>query len=401
MKHEGVAGRIKRSLGPREVYITLCPVSQILVGQKFTQSALIDREVRKHQIPAESDIVFDLEKDGAAWRIRITEVQGEALVLWDTRHGLSIGPEPEEKEMVEMVTEVETQVVYAPAFPPPDGLFPCVPLRDGKFKIPDGIAELLRTLMNLSKSGQNTSVRFTGPAGTGKTSLCREIAAKLGWNFIKIDVGGIREAADWFSHTVAENGSTRAVPSLFVNAIQQECTVLLLDEVNRVDPRVMNSVFGLLDEIGWAWSDDLGCRITRAPHVLILATMNCEDTNVGVFEQDSALMDRFPFEVRLELPPMEILSRIIQSRTGCSLVIAKTIATISDVIQADAGPGKTLTHGTGLRPLIAAAYLAESGLPLLVACMTTIAPQFDRRDGKASQQASVIKIIKGVLGPCL
>ena len=364
--------------GGKSKWVVLDQASQTLLGRKTVSGKVVQAKLDELNAQTYDDVVIEMANSRTVSQVWLKADYVEPEI--DVREAI-----------IEQAVED-----FSSDLTPPAGMFPCVPDPDPGYVLPRELAEPLGVILELLKVDDRLNLLFTGPQGTGKTTLASVLAEELGFNFIKVECGAVREQGDWWTRIIAKNGSTHAVPTQLVYGITTPKTVILLDEINRTNPQNHNSIYGLLDEFGKAWSDDLGCYVERAPQVLIIATANVGEDNIGVFPMDAALIDRLPYQFELQVPSKATLAKILMNRVDVSKSQATALAELCEEISRKVPV--TLSHGSGTRSLVAAGKLMTKGLDFATACSYTVAATYSAEMGVDSERTIVQNLITGIGG---
>jgi hypothetical protein len=281
------------------------------------------------------------------------------------------------------------------------GLF--IPAEDESFVFDSNLRSYLsalRRMSQLTKQEEADGVRkdimntlLVGPQGCGKTSVAYEFAAKTGMPLLKMNCPLVREPRDWFGAKRAENGSVFWDKALFAEAIAQGGLVVLLDEITRATPNVLNSLLPLLDWTRESYIEEAKEKLKVGPRTFFFATANIGAQFTGTFKLDSALADRFGAIVECSFLPEQDESELLVKRSGISQDVANRLVRVANMVRNENQTSGKLTETISTRVLLDVARLY---VPLKeTAFRFTILPKFSADGGKQSERAQVIAFIQG------
>lgn len=257
----------------------------------------------------------------------------------------------------------------------------------------EGLFNILET--SSKKCPQN--VNLIGPHGCGKTELAIQFAARHGRPLLIMDCANLREARDWFGYKSATAGTVFWQESQFVRAVQAGGHVILLDELNRANPNLLNTLMPILDARRFTYLEEKGNKIIVGPGTVFFASMNEGAGYTGTSALDRAIRDRFPRAVELTYLGEADEVRLLVSRTGINKDIAGRLVQMANKIRQDAaGMSASLTESLSTRQLLAAAHdFVLGGVDTL---QFTITNHFSPEGDDDSERVKVQSIIQGKFG---
>lgn len=221
--------------------------------------------------------------------------------------------------------------------------------------------ELFTVATNIMEFDGQVCLHITGHSGYGKTSRPKAWAESRGLNYVRINCALIRDPEEWFVIRGAKNGSTILTPTPLTEALRAGNAVIVLDEFNRLEPWLSNSLLSILDFERAV--DVLGEKIEVGKNIMFVMTANYGYAYVGTFRVDPALSRRVDARLEIGPPPPAIEIKILQEKVGTERKAAHTIVTILNRLRGMPGIEPELLDIT-TRSALKIATLYRGGLPL-------------------------------------
>jgi nitric oxide reductase NorQ protein len=257
-------------------------------------------------------------------------------------------------------------------------------------------------------------VHFTGPTGTGKSTLAMHLAYNLhqpmmlmfgdeefGTSDLVGDKMGYRKRKliDNFIHSVLkteEDVSQRWVDNRLTTACKEGLT-LVYDEFNRSRPEANNALLSVLAEgiLSLPLSEEEGGYIKVHPNFKAIFTSNPHEY-AGVHKTQDALLDRM-ISIHLDYFDEETERAIVVARTGITLEDAKKIVGILRDFRHMISPYQAISIRQGIiigKILRQKAVHAEKHNPLFVdICVDALIPGRYNSSDREKMTEAVIGLI--------
>jgi MoxR-like ATPase len=248
-----------------------------------------------------------------------------------------------------------------------------------KVYITEETAGSLAVALARLKSGRNFTIWLRGPSGYGKTTIPKTFASIHGLGIVFVNCAVITDPEEWFYIRALRGSETVLEPTPLANALEAGGAVIVLDEINRAQPWVLNPLLSILDDSRRITIAGRELRVGEG--LVVFFTSNEGSQFVGTTELDPALTNRVESAIVVSAPDARVEAQIVTD-TGVTdpkeaARIASTIRQIRSAVEAAA-----IQVDVSTRVLVKVTRQVLDGMTLFEACVSAIvntAPMDSRR----------------------
>lgn len=274
-----------------------------------------------------------------------------------------------------------------------------IPEVDPHFVV-DGMNQRLMQLVRKRSIEENVNVRLVGPAGCGKTSFANHYAAINQLPTLIMDCANVREPRDWFGYRQFDPVTKEITwhESLFIKMIETPGSVIILDELNRVSPLIVNTLIPLLDYRRSTYLEEAGRTINCAEQVTFWAAINEGNQFTGTIALDEAVSDRFGIVVECNFLNAEDEVKVLNMRSGLDIDACRKLVDVAKQVRV-----KSQQHGadTFSKP-ISTRMLIEAAKGMLLGGTSTLhytlLNHFSSFGETSSERQTLAKLLVGKFG---
>jgi len=253
-------------------------------------------------------------------------------------------------------------------------------------------------LIRSAVRGKN--IMMTGPSGCGKTMSAKAVVNSLDRSDFYFNLGATQDPRSTLignTHFDSKKG-TFFSKSLFVEAIQTENAVILLDELSRAHPDAWNILMTVLD-YGQRYlrldEKDGSETIKVANGVTFVATANIGNEYTSTRVMDKALMDRFTIVEMDVLNEEDETSLLNYMFPHVDSKVISNVAKIASLTRSESSSDTArITSGVSTRTTVELCGLLYDGFNLQEASEVSIYPQYDNTGGVDSERTFVKQIVQ-------
>jgi MoxR-like ATPase len=246
------------------------------------------------------------------------------------------------------------------------------------------------------------NIMMTGPSGTGKTLSVQSVAKALdGRPFFYFNLGATQDPRSTLignTHFSKDKG-TFVADALFVQAIQTENSIILMDELTRATPDAWNILMSVLDE------NQRYLRIDERPDtptikvangVTFIATANIGSEYTSTRVLDRAILDRFSAIVEMDYMNIDDETKLLKMAypdvsQDTILAIAEIANTTRTQVSSD---NPRVTTAISSRVTMEMAGLIHDGFTLEEVAEVSIYPFYSEAGGVDSERTFMKQVVQ-------
>jgi len=331
-------------------------------------SSEIDRDLRRVALQSKKTLVYDPATD--KWAIQSTPG----------------APKLEDSVMNLVATETQTVI---------DTINSSISLKPKELIISD-----LKWKYLVRSAIRGKNIMMVGSAGSGKTMTAKFLSDSLKRPSFYFNLGATQDPRSVLignTHFSKDQG-TFFSESLFVQAIQTENSVILLDELSRAHPEAWNILMTVLDlEQRYLRLDekDGTPTIKVAPGVCFIATANIGSEYTATRVLDRALLDRFTVIEMEQLSQSDECQLLAMKFPMVDVNVLTQISCIAADIRSEyQSDTSKLSTSLSTRACVEVASLIQDGFTLSEASEVSIYPYFTNDGGIDSERTFVRQLVQ-------
>lgn len=214
-----------------------------------------------------------------------------------------------------------------------------VPNEDKSYKLPvDATLSILRSWET------NDKTLIYGPTGSGKSSLVKELCARTGRPFLRVNATGDMDSSMMFGQLTAKDGSTIWQDGSVTEAVRHGA-VLAWDEWELTPPEIAMGMQWLLEDNARLFLKEMPGKVSDKyivpnDNFRIVCLGNTQGSgdetghHAGTNVQNSATVDRFGTVIKLDyMSPEEEVAMITAKVKGASVKTVKQLVKIANLIR--------------------------------------------------------------------
>lgn len=252
------------------------------------------------------------------------------------------------------------------------------------------VAEFSLAMLKIN-SARPVKILAYGESGYGKTTLAQHIAHISDMDCFRMNCATVRDPEEWFGQRSARAGTTYFEKSTFIQKVEAGNCVIILDEFNRMEPWVGNSLYPMMDDD--AATTIMNEVVTVGPNVIFFATVNLGFEYSGTFSMDAAMSNRFNFFVEVGEYDQAVESTIVAKR----FPNIKSAHTISQIVKTARAIRCLKLIGCTLRTIIQVAEAVDAGMSVRKAWQHVFVYRCPQ-DGATNVRKEIIDVINARCG---